>query len=119
MAIKGGAASPARGEIWETDLDPTVGREQAGRRPVLVVSDDALNRSPRGLVIVIPVTGTARGLPTHVPVTPPEGGLIKPSVVMTEQIRSVSKDRLGRRYGTVAQATMDRVDQILRIVLGL
>ena len=119
MSNQGGAVSPARGEIWEVNLDPTVGREQAGRRPALIVSDNALNSGPRGLVVVIPVTGTARGLPTHVPVTPPEGGLTKPSVIMTEQVRSVSKDRLGRRYGVVARATMVRVDQILRIVLGL
>ena len=113
-----GVVSPRRGEIWEVDLNPTVGREQAGRRPALIVSDDALNSGPRGLVVVIPVTGTARGLPTHVPVIPPDGGLTKPSVVMTEQVRSVSKDRLGRRYGAVTQATMDQVDRILRIVLG-
>lgn len=119
MGIESGAASPARGEIWEVDLNPTVGREQSGRRPVLVVSDNALNSGPRGLVVVIPVTGTARGLPTHIPVTPPDGGLTKPSVIMTEQVRSVSKDRLGRRHGVVTQATMDQVDRTLRIVLGL
>jgi mRNA interferase MazF len=119
MHNQGGAVSPARGEIWEVDLNPTVGREQAGRRPVLIVSDDALNSSPRGLVIVLPLTGTARGLPTHVSVTPPEGGLIKSSVVMTEQVRAISKDRLGRRHGMVTRATMGQVDQILRIVLGL
>lgn len=119
MSIQSGAASPARGEIWEVDLNPTIGREQAGRRPVLIVSDNALNSSPRGLVVVIPVTGTSRGLPTHVPIIPPEGGLSKPSVLMIEQVRSISKDRLGRRYDVVSQATMGRVDQILRIVLGL
>lgn len=119
MSTKSGVVSPVRGEIWEVDLNPTVGREQAGRRPALIVSDNALNSGPRGLVVVIPVTGTARGLPSHVPVTPPEGGLTKPSVIMTEQVRSVSKDRLGRRYGVVTQVTMDQVDRILRIVLGL
>jgi mRNA interferase MazF len=119
ISIQGGVVSPARGEIWEVDLNPTVGREQAGRRPVLIVSDNALNSSPRGLVVVVPVTGTDRGLPTHVPVSPPEGGLTRPSVIMTEQVRSVSKDRLGRRYGVVTRGTMGRVDQTLRIVLGL
>ena len=117
MSTQSGVVSPARGEIWEADLGPTVGREQAGRRPVLIVSDNALNRSPRGLVVVVPVRGTAGGLPTHVPVTPPEGGLTRPSVLMTEQVRSVSKDRLGRRLGEVTQATMVQVDQILRFVL--
>ena len=83
------------------------------------MSDNALNSGPRELVIVIPVTGTARGLPTHVPVRPPEGGLNKPSVIMTEQLRSVSKNRFGRRFGVVTPATMDQVDDIMRIVLGL
>ena len=119
MSTRSGVVNPARGEIWEVDLNPTVGREQSGRRPVLIVSDNALNSGPRGLVVVIPVTGTARGLPTHVPVIPPEGGLTKPSVIMTEQVRSVSKARLGNRHGAVTQATMDQVDRILRIVLGL
>ena len=119
MSIKSGVASPARGEIWEADLNPTVGREQSGRRPVLVASDNALNSGPRGLVVVIPITGTARGLPSHVPVTPPDGGVTKPSVIMTEQIRSVSKDRLGGRYGVITRATMDQVERVLRIVLGL
>ena len=69
--------------------------------------------------MVIPVTGTVRGLPTHVPVTPPEGGLTKSSAIMTEQVRSVSNDRLDRRDGVVTRATMDRVARILRIVLGI
>ena len=112
-------ASPARGEIWEVDFNPTLGREQAGRRPALIVSDNALNNGPRGLVIVIPITGTARGLPTHIPVIPPDGGLTKPSVIMVEQVRSVSRDRLGRRLGVVTRVTIGQVEHILRIVLGL
>jgi mRNA interferase MazF len=119
MSLKSGVVNPARGEIWEVEFDPTVGREQAGRRPALVISDNALNSGPRGLVVVIPITGTPRGLPTHVPLTPPEGGLTKLSMIMTEQVRSVSKNRLGRPYGAVAQPTMDQVGRILRIVLGL
>ena len=97
MSTRSGVVTPVRGEIWGVDLDPIVGREQAGRRPALVVSDDALNSGPRGLVVVIPITGRSRGLPNHAPIAPPEGGLTKPSVIMTEQVRSVSKDRLGRR----------------------
>lgn len=110
MSPRSGVVSPARGEIWEIDLNPTVGREQAGRRPALVVSDNALNSGPRGLVVVIPVTGTGRGLPSHVPVTHPEGGLTKTSVIMTEQVRSVSKDRFGRCYGVVTPVTMEQVE---------
>jgi mRNA-degrading endonuclease toxin of MazEF toxin-antitoxin module len=83
MSPGSGVVSPVRGEVWEVNLNPTVGHEQAGRRPALIVSDNALNSGPRGLVVVVPITGTARGLPTHVPVVPPHGGLTKPSVIMT------------------------------------
>jgi len=119
MSNRSGEASPLRGEIWEVGLDPTVGREQAARRPALVVSDNALNSGPRGLVLVIPVTKTNRGLPSHIPVDPPQGGLTRPSVIMVEQLWAVSKERLERRLGVVTPATMDQVGQILRIVLAL
>ena len=93
MSPKGGGENPARGEIWEADLNPIVGREQSGHRPVLIVSDNALNKSARGLVIVLPVTGIDRGLPTHIRVIPPDGGLTKPSMIMTEQVR-IRSERL-------------------------
>jgi mRNA interferase MazF len=99
MAKKAPGANPARGEVWLVDLDPTVGREQAGVRPAVIVSDDAFNHGPVDMVVLIPVTGTARGVATHVPVDPPEGGQAKPSVILSEQIRTVSKRRLIRRLG--------------------
>jgi mRNA interferase MazF len=113
------SSNPLRGEVWTIDLDPTVGREQAGFRPALVVSVDPFNASPRGLVIVAPIAGTVRALPTHVLVGPPEGGLTKLSVIMTEQVRAVSKARLGRRLGVVAPATLERVGDYLRLLFGL
>src|SRR4051812_30760725 len=67
--------TPQRGDVVMVNLDPTVGHEQGGQRPALVVSDDSLNRSPAGVVIVAPITGTDRNIPAHVRVTPPEGGL--------------------------------------------
>jgi mRNA interferase MazF len=81
---------PARGEIWTADLNPTRGHEQAGLRPVLVVSMDAFNRGPSGLVIVLPITSRHRGIPSHVPVQPPEGGLRMPSVPPPEPARKRS-----------------------------
>ena len=102
------AADPARGEVWLVDLDPTLGREQAGRRPVLIVSADPLNRSAAGIVIALPITGTDRGIAAHVPLRPPDGGLSKPSVVMADQVRTLSKFRLLRRLGAVGPAAMRR-----------
>jgi mRNA interferase MazF len=112
-------ASPARGEIWVANLDPTAGREQAGTRPALIVSVDPFNSGPRDLVIVTPVTGTLRGLPTHIPLTPPEGGMSEPSVVMTEEVRAISRGRLGRRLGGVSPATLGQVEDRLRLLLDL
>lgn len=112
-------ASPAYGEVWFGDLDPTVGHEQAGERPVLVLSIDAFNRSPAGLVVVLPITTRIRGVPWHVLLSPPEGGLTRPSVILCEALRSVSQERLERRLGTVSAAALQAVQERLRILLNL
>ena len=113
-------ASPAaRGEIWLADLNPVRGHEQAGRRPVLVVSVDPFNQSRAELVVVIPITSTLRPIPFHVVVQPPEGGLTNPSALLCEAVRSISKDRLVTRWGTVSPASMSQVEDRLRILLHL
>jgi mRNA interferase MazF len=111
--------APLRGEIWMIDLDPTRGREQAGTRPALVVSDDVFNSGPAGLVIVLPITSKARGVRSHVSVRAPEGGLRKPSFIKCEDVRSVAVERLGKRLGAVSHATMDAVAMRLRILMDL
>ena len=111
--------TPARGEVWLADLNPTRGHEQAGRRPVLVVSEDLFNSGPAGLVVVLPMTTTLRPIPSHVPVSPPEGGLKQVSAVLCEAIRSISTDRLVSRWGLLAPHTMARVEDVVRILLRL
>jgi mRNA interferase MazF len=111
--------TPSRGDVVMVNLDPIVGHEQGGQRPALVVSDNSLNRSPAGLVIIAPITGTDRGIPAHVRVFAPEGGLTKTSNVMADQIRTISRRRIARRLGAVSQSTMGEVDQRLKLVLGL
>jgi len=110
---------PARGEIWVVDLDPARGREQAGRRPALVVSDDIFNSGPAELVVVAPLTSRQKGIPFHVQIDPPEGGLKSRSFVKCEDVRSLSKQRLIRRWGTVNAQTMAAVEDRLRILLNL
>ena len=112
-------ALPARGEIWTANLNPTRGREQAGRRPVLVVSTDRFNQSPAELVVIVPVTSRDKGIPWHVGVSPPEGGLRSRSHLMCEAVRCVSRERLTRRLGQVDQTTMQAVNQRLRVLLEL
>jgi mRNA interferase MazF len=105
--------------VWLADLSPTRGREQAGRRPVLVVSEDIFNRGPADLVIVVPLTSRIRSIPSHVEVAPPEAGLKVGSAVMCEAIRSVSRQRLVDRWGTVRPRTMAAVEDAIRILLRL
>jgi mRNA interferase MazF len=112
-------ASPAYGEVWFADLDPTVGHEQAGERPVLVLSINSFNQSPAGLVVILPITTRLRGIPWHVPVSPPEGGLTRPSAILCEALRSVSQQRLQRRMGAIGSATLQAVQDRLRILLNL
>ena len=110
---------PARGEIWLADLNPVRGHEQAGRRPVLVVSVDPFNQSRADLVVIIPITSTLRNIPFHVVVQPPEGGLTNPSALLCEAVRSASKDRLITRWGSIQPKTMALVEDRLRVLMGL
>jgi mRNA interferase MazF len=112
-------ASPAYGEVWFADLDPIVGHEQAREHPVLILSINSFNQSPAGLVVILPITTRLRGIPWHVSMLPPEGGLTRPSVVLCEALRSVSQQRLQHRMGTAAPATLQAVQDRLRILMNL
>jgi mRNA interferase MazF len=111
---------PLRGEIWNASLDPTRGHEQAGSRPVLILSNDVYNGGPADLVMVAPLTRTDRGIPLHVPVDPPEGGLTARSFVLCDHARAISKERLGDApWGRVSSRTMAAVADRLRVLLDL
>ncbi len=115
-------ADPNRGEVWFADLGTGQGREQSGRRPVLVLSVDTFNHGPAELVLVMPLTSKvakSKAIPAHVRVDPPEGGLKSPSVVLCDQLRSISKDRLEKCWGPVAAATLTAVEDAVRVLLGL
>jgi mRNA interferase MazF len=74
---------------------------------------------PSDLVVVVPVTSVAKGIPFHVPVSPPEGGVRQLSFVKCEDVRSISRSRLRERWGAVAAQTMAAVEDRLRILMGL
>ncbi len=112
-------ADAARGEVWLADLNPTRGHEQAGQRPVLVLSQTLFNRGPAGLVVVLPLTSTIRDIPSHVAVSPPEGGLKRRSAILCDAIRSMAKERMLRKWGTVTPATLMAVEDRVRILLDL
>jgi mRNA interferase MazF len=111
---------PSRGQIWLADLNPTRGHEQAGQRPVLIVSTNAFNHGLADLVFVLPLTRTHRGIPLHIPVDPPEGGLTARSYVLCDAIRSISKDRLDPQpWGMLSRETMMQVENWLRLLMDL
>ncbi len=111
----------SRGSIYFVNLDPTRGREQAGRRPVLVISVDSINRQP---LIVTVVVGTdaakiPHDYPTNVRVTARESGLPKDTVFLCFQVRSLDPGRFGPPAGALSEARMAEVERALRLVLGL
>lgn len=108
-----------RGDIWLADLNPVVGREQAGLRPVLITSSDHFNQGFAQLAYAVPLTSRDRHIRSHVVVWPPEGGLSIPSFIMCEAMRSISKDRLVKRLGDVSTDTMRMVEDTLRILLEM
>ena len=110
----------SRGDLFSASLDPVVGSEQGGIRPVLVIQNDVGNRySPT--VIVLAVTGQVNKarLPTHVPVACEGTGLLKDSVVLAEQIRTLDKRRLRERIGTLRPEVMARVTEAVKVSLGV
>ena len=112
----------ARGQIYFVELAPTQAREQAGRRPVLVVSTNSINRQP---LVVTVIVGTAaahcpRDFPTNIRVTAAESGLPADTVFLGFQIRSLDHSRfLDPQAGRLAPARMADVEQALRHVLNL
>ncbi len=110
---------PSRGEIWVVDLSPTRGHEQAGVRPALVISVDPFNHGPAGLVVILPLTTRAKGIPFHVAIDPPEGGVRSRSYIKCEEMRPIARERMRERWGRVSAATLAAVEDRLRILLGL
>jgi len=113
------ARAPLRCEVWDFRLDPTVGHEQGGTRPCLVVSNNLLNESRAGVVFVVPLSSKTRAIPSHILVDPPEGGLIYPSDIMCEHVRSVSTERLKQYRGDINRDTMLSVETVLRRLFGM
>lgn len=108
-----------RGDIYYANLDPVVGSEQGDCRPVLVVQNNTGNEhSPT--VVVTPITGNImkNSLPTHVTLSK-ACGLEKDSLVLTEQIRSIDRSRLGNYIGYAGKSAMLFVDRALLICIGL
>ena len=109
-----------RGDMFYADLSPVIGSEQGGVRPVLIIQNDIGNKySPTVIAAAITSqTGKSR-LPTHININSNEYGLMKDSVILAEQIRTIDKSRLKEKIGQVDSATMNQVNSALGVSFGL
>jgi mRNA interferase MazF len=108
------------GDVWLADLNPVVGSEQAGRRPVVIVSGPLHLTLPHGVVFVVPITSRDRRLRHQIPIASPASGLSTlPSFTRPEDARAVPYQRLIRRLGAVAPDELTAVRRILRAFLDL
>ena len=111
--------NPRRGDVWLVDFGEPIGHEQGWRRPAVVMSSDHLNDSAASPVIVVPVTSTRWGLPSHVEIETGQSGLAHTSYAKGEDIKSVSQERLVSRYGLADVGAMRQLERILRTLLEL
>ncbi len=110
---------PRRGEIYLVNIDPTIGSEIKKTRPSLIIQNDVANRySPITIVAAITSKFGEPPYPTEVPM-PADCGLQQRSAALLNQIRSIDRQRLMKRFGHVDPQTMQRVDRAIQISLGL
>lgn len=109
-----------RGDIFYADLNPVVGSEQGGTRPVLILQNDIGNRySPTTIVAAVTSKIKRAKLPTHIELPAHKSLLPYDSVVLLEQIRTLDMSRLREKVSHLDQSIMQRVDRALEISLGL
>ncbi len=109
-----------RGDIYYADLSPVVGSEQGGIRPVLIVQNDVGNRfSPTVIAAAITSQKDKARLPTNIQINSAGSGLVRDSIVLLEQIRTIDKRRLKEHMGQLDDSSMRRVDEALQISFGL
>ncbi len=108
-----------RGELYYADLNPVVGSEQGGIRPVLVLQNDVGNKySPTIIAAATTSKLTKAKLPTHIELTREYSPLPKTSIVLLEQIRTIDKSRIKEKIGELPPEIMQQIDNALLVSLG-
>ena len=109
-----------RGDIYYADLRPVVGSEQGGVRPVLVIQNDVGNKhSPTVICAAITSRMNKAKLPTHVELSTRDCDMVKDSVILLEQLRTIDKQRLREKICHIDGELLDRVDEALKVSLEL
>lgn len=111
---------PKRGEIYLVNFDSTVGSEIKKTRPAVIIQNDIANRhSPVTIVAAITSEKGGRLYPTEVPVSAKGSGLPHDSIVVLNQIRTVDKNRLAEKIGSVPAETLHAINRAIAISVGL
>ena len=109
-----------RGTVVLVSLDPTVGHEQQGSRPCVVVSDSVVSEDQRfPMLAVVPITATAGEGALYPLLRPGASGLRKPSYALIDQLRTVDKRRVLRLFGVISPTELAAIDDGMRLFLGL
>lgn len=109
-----------RGDIYYADLRPVVGSEQGGVRPVLIIQNDVGNRhSPTVICAAITSKMNKAKLPTHIELSAGRYDMVKDSVILLEQLRTIDKQRLKDRVCRLDSDILKKVDRALEISLEL
>jgi len=110
----------SRGDIFYADLNPVIGSEQGGIRPVLILQNDIGNKySPTTIVAAITSRIKKAKLPTHVELEASKYNLERDSVILLEQVRTIDKRRLREQIAHLDDETMQKINRALQISLGL
>jgi len=107
-----------RGEIYLANLNPSLGSEQSGIRPVLIIQNDTGNRYSPTVIVLAITSKEKKNIPTHVKIDAMQG-LEKDSVVLVEQVRTVDKERLIKKLGMLSFEKMQEIKEALKISLNI
>jgi mRNA interferase MazF len=109
-----------RGDIYYADLRPVIGSEQGGVRPVLIVQNDMGNRySPTVICAAITSRMNKADLPTHVALEANRYGIVKDSVILLEQVRTIDKSRLKEKVCHLEDSLLKKINEALRVSFSL
>lgn len=109
-----------RGDVFYADLRPVIGSEQGGIRPVLIIQNDVGNRhSPTVICAAITSKMNKAKLPTHIELTVEEHHMVKDSVILLEQIRTIDKTRLKDKICHLDDTVIKKINKALCISLDL
>ena len=109
-----------RGDVYYADLRPVIGSEQGGIRPVLIIQNDIGNKhSPTVICAAITSKLTKHKLPTHIDLACAKYEMVKDSVILLEQIRTIDKQRLREKIGKLDELQMIKVNDAISVSFGL